>query len=111
MGGEMRKQAGAGEGLGMIIVAGWLRVAAVDRDTYLEQCRAVVRAARDTPGCVAFSLSADVLDDERINIFEQWESVGALERFRDAGPDDGLSSMILQARVWQHEVATSVDLA
>lgn len=94
----------------MIIVAGWLRVAAEHRDTYLDQCRLVVEEARAAPGCVDFSLTADLLDDERINVFEQWESEDALERFRGAGSDDEQQSMIVAARVSQHEVATSTDL-
>jgi quinol monooxygenase YgiN len=94
----------------MIIVAGWLRVAAEHRDAYLESCRAVVEAARATPGCVEFSVSADLLDAERVNVFEQWESTDAVERFRGSGPSDDQQAMILGAHVVQHEIASSTDL-
>jgi quinol monooxygenase YgiN len=94
----------------MIVVAGWLRVAAEHRDTYLEGCRAVVEAARATPGCVDFSLSPDLIDLERINVFEQWESTDAVERFRGSGPSDDQQSMIVGARVVQHEIAASTNL-
>jgi quinol monooxygenase YgiN len=58
----------------MIIVAGWLRVTPEDRGHYLEMCREVIRAARSAAGCIDFHLSADALDEGRINIFEQWKS-------------------------------------
>ena len=66
----------------MIVVSGWLRVEPSDRDAYLAGSRAVIETARTTPGCVDFSLSADLVDADRINIFEQWDSVEAVERFR-----------------------------
>lgn len=94
----------------MIVVAGWLRVAADHRDTYLEACRAVVEAARATPGCVDFSLSPDLLDLERINVFEQWETTQAAEPFRGSGPSGDQQSMILGAHVVQHQIAASHNL-
>jgi quinol monooxygenase YgiN len=94
----------------VIIVAGWIRVAAEDRDAYLESCREVVEAARAAPGCVDFSLSPDLLDPGRINVFEQWESTEAVERFRGSGPSDDQQAVIVGAHVAQHEIAASTDL-
>jgi quinol monooxygenase YgiN len=94
----------------MIIVAGWLRVAAEDRDAYLQSCGAVVEAARVAPGCVDFSLSPDLLDLERINVFEQWASTEAVERFRGSGPSAEQQAMIVAAHVVQHEIAASINL-
>jgi quinol monooxygenase YgiN len=94
----------------MIVVAGWVRVGAEHRDVYLESCRAVVEAARATPGCVDFSLSPDLLDPGRINVFEQWDSAEAVERFRGSGPSDDQQAMIVDAHVVQHEIATSTEL-
>lgn len=94
----------------MIIVSGWLRTAATDRDGYIENCRAVVAAARATPGCVDFSISPDLLDLGRINIFEQWESIDALDTFRGSGPSDDQQTMIVDARVFQHELSSSISL-
>jgi quinol monooxygenase YgiN len=94
----------------MIIVSGWLRVAAANRTTYLQTCRDVILAARAADGCVDFHLSADPLDDERINVFEQWESVDAVERFRGSGPSDDQQAMIIGAQVDQHEIANTISL-
>ena len=94
----------------MVIVTGWLRVAAGDRARYLDTCRPVVELARSTPGCLDFSLSADLLDDERINILEMWDSVAAVEAFRGDGTSDDQQEMIIDAHVEQHEVASTVGL-
>lgn len=94
----------------MVIVTGWLRVVAEDRDRYLETCRTVVELARVTPGCLDFSISADLVDEERINIVEQWESLAAVEAFRGDGPPDEHQELIIDAHVEQHEVASTIGL-
>ena len=94
----------------MIIVAGFLKVAPDQRETYLHGCIDVARAARDAKGCIDFHLSADPIELDRINIFEQWDSVEAVEAFRGDGPSDGQESMILGANVVQYEIASSTSL-
>ena len=94
----------------MLIVAGWIRVAPHERAAYLEGCRPVVEAARTAPGCIDFSISADLVDDGRIDVFEQWESVDAVEAFRGSGPSDEQQAAVLDARVVQHSVTASTSL-
>ncbi len=95
----------------MIIVSGWLRVATESRDDYLGECRAVVEAARVAPGCMDFCLSPDLIDPDRINIFEQWETIDAVERFRGSGSSDDQQTAIVGSEVFQHEIASSVSLS
>jgi len=94
----------------MIIVSGWLKTAADRRQSYLSACRPVIQAARAAPGCVDFHLAADPLDEERINVFEQWEDVESVERFRQSGPDAEMVEVIVSATVHQHEIASTVSL-
>lgn len=94
----------------MIIVSGWLRVDEQQRQEYLDGCLPVIEAARRTPGCLDFSLTADPLEHDRINIFEQWEDVESVERFRSSGPSDEQQAVILDARVHQHDIASTVSL-
>jgi quinol monooxygenase YgiN len=93
-----------------IIVSGWLRVADAERDRYLAGCREVINAARSSDGCIDFHLSADPIEPDRINVFEQWESVGAVEAFRGSGPSDEQTASLRDASVWQHEIASSSKL-
>jgi quinol monooxygenase YgiN len=87
-----------------------MRVAPENRAPYLETCREVIAEARSAEGCIDFHLSADALDVERINIFEQWESADAVETFRGSGPSDDQQTMILDAHVEQHEIASTSSL-
>ena len=94
----------------MIIVSGFLTVDPGQRTDYLDSCDEVIRAARSAPGCLGFHLSADPIEADRINIFEQWESVESVEAFRGSGPSDDQQSVITGANVMQHEIASSISL-
>ncbi len=94
----------------MMIIAGWIRVDEQQRQEYLDACRPVIEAARRAPGCLDFSLTADPLEDDRINIFEQWTDVESVERFRSSGPSDEQQAVIIEAQVHQHDIASTVSL-
>jgi quinol monooxygenase YgiN len=89
----------------MVIVAGHLLVAPEQREEYLAGCVTVVEQARTAPGCLDFSLSADLLDAGRINILERWESQADVEAFRGAGTGDEQAAHILGASVAEYDVA------
>jgi quinol monooxygenase YgiN len=93
-----------------IIVAGHLIVDAAARAAYLRGCTDVMALARQSPGCLDFSLTADPLDPRRINVYEQWDSVEAVEAFRGSGPSEEQATAILDADIFQHTVATSTRL-
>jgi hypothetical protein len=88
----------------MIIVAGYIHVAAKDRKAFLEGSVEAVRLARQEPDCLDFSVSADHLDDERVNVYERWESRSALMSCRGEGPTDVLNALIVGAEVGEFEV-------
>lgn len=87
-----------------IIVAGQIEVQPGQRQRFLESSEMAMRLARETTGCEDFVVAADPLDEHRVNVFEMWRSRKALHDFRDAGPDDGLTSLIVRARVREYEV-------
>lgn len=89
----------------MIIVAGHLVVAPEERDPYLAGCVSVVEQARDAPGCLDFSICADLVDPGRINVYERWGSREAVEVFRSGGPSGEQSAQILSAQVMEYDVA------
>ena len=57
-----------------------------------------------------FSLSADLLEPGRGNIFERWESVAAVEAFRGSGSTDEQSATILAASVAEYDVGDERSL-
>jgi quinol monooxygenase YgiN len=94
----------------MIIVAGPIHLKPAERDGYLDGCRKVIDAARVAAGCLDFHLAADPVDPGRINVFERWESVEAVEAFRGSGPSDEQGAAILGAAVVQYEIAAATPL-
>jgi len=88
----------------VVIVAGHLVVDPRQRDDYLAECVEVMRQARRAPGCLDFSLAADLLEPGRINIFERWESRAAVEAFRGSGPSDEQGAAIVSAAVAEYDV-------
>jgi len=87
-----------------IIVAGQIDVRPGQRQRFLDGSQLAMRLARETTGCEDFVVAADPIDEHRVNVFEVWRSRKALHAFRDAGPDDGLTSLIVRARVHEYEV-------
>jgi quinol monooxygenase YgiN len=88
----------------MVIVAGHLVVAPEHRESYLAGCRSIVEKARRTAGCLDFAITADLLDEGRINVFERWESQESVEAFRGSGPSDEQLATLLSASVAEYDV-------
>jgi quinol monooxygenase YgiN len=92
----------------VIIVAGYLRV--TDRDRYLANCREVVELARGTAGCSDFSLGADLVEPDRVNVYERWSSRTALEQFRGTGTEGDLDALIQGAEVSEFDYTNETRL-
>ncbi|WP_233521353.1 putative quinol monooxygenase [Streptomyces triticagri] len=61
--------------------------------------------ARAADGCLDFALSADLLDPDRINVYERWESDETLARFRGAGPTGDQAAKIRDAEVSKYRIS------
>lgn len=93
----------------MLIVAGHITVDPAERDKYVADCGVVVELARAAPGCLDFSICADTVDPDRINIYERWETEEELMAFRGSGPDGGQLAAIRSADVKRYGIATVGD--
>jgi len=91
----------------MLIVSGKIYVRPGARHEFLASSLEAVVQARRTRGCRDFVVSADPLEPDRVNVYEEWESEDALMKFRGEGPGEDLSSMIARADVARHVVASS----
>ena len=58
----------------------------------MPSCKHVVEQARRAPGCLDYSMAADLIDPGRIDIFERWESQAVIEAFRGDGLSDEQSA-------------------
>lgn len=88
-----------------VVVGGNLRIAVGKRDEFIQRSLDAIEQARADGNCVDFSVSADPLDPDRVNIFEAWISTEALNQFRGKGPDKGLSELIESADVAEYTVS------
>ena len=91
----------------MIIVSGKIYVRSGARHEFLAASLDAVGQARRSRGCRDFVVSADPIEPDRVNVYEEWESEEALLTFRGAGPGEDLSSSIVRADVARHVVASS----
>ncbi|MDA2814874.1 antibiotic biosynthesis monooxygenase [Nocardiopsis sp. RSe5-2] len=89
----------------MLIIAGHITVDPEDREDYLRGCADIVEQARKAEGCLDFSLSADLVDPERIDIYERWESDAHLATFRAEGVFEDQASRIHSASVYKYRVS------
>ena len=91
-----------------IIVSGWLQVDPARREAYLESRVPILAHARGARGCLDFSLSADLLDAGRINVYERWRSHEDLLAYRAGdGPQLDDSIPVVAADVELHHVSAS----
>jgi quinol monooxygenase YgiN len=89
----------------VIIISGWISVDPSIRDDYLQGCASVVEQARASSSCLDFSLGADLIEADRINVYERWESAESLDAFRDSGPSDDQTAMIRDAEVARYQIS------
>jgi len=91
----------------MIIVAGKIYVRSGARHEFLTSSFEAVVQARKASGCRDFVVSADPLENDRVNVYEEWESEAALLAFRGSGPASDLTAVIVRFDVSRHVVASS----
>ena len=91
----------------MIIVSGRMTIRPGERSAFLAVSRHATEAARRTAGCRDFIVAADPLEDDRVNVYKEWESADALLAFRGGGPDTGTADLIVDAHVRRHAISSS----
>lgn len=89
-----------------IIVAGKLTLKSGKRDEFIKQSLEAILQARRLEACEGFSVSADPIDENRVNVFEKWTSRAALEAFRNSGPDNDSFTLVECFNVKEYEINT-----
>lgn len=91
----------------MLIIAGKLYVNPSERDTFVEGHRDVVERSRKQPGCLDLAVSADPLEENRVNMYELWESEELLDAWRAVAGPPSVSVEILGGDVQKHQISSS----
>ena len=89
----------------MVIVAGHITVDPAQRESYLAGCVSVVENARRADGCLDFSVTVDLLDPGRVNLFERWESLAAVKAFRRSAPRNRQGAATRSVSVGEYDIA------
>jgi quinol monooxygenase YgiN len=91
-----------------IIVSVQLHVDAAERAAFLAARVPILAHARQAPGCLDFSLSADPVDLGRINVYERWSSHDDLLTYRAGdGPEREDRIAVTAADVELHHISAS----
>lgn len=89
-----------------LIPIGILLVDPDERDAYLAARVPVLAHARKASGCQDFSLTADLLDAGRINVYERWHSREDLLAYRSGeGPEPEHTIAVIAADVELHHIS------
>jgi quinol monooxygenase YgiN len=56
----------------MLIVAGTFTVAPEERDEFLAAKLGSITATRQEAGCLAYAMTADPVEDDKVLLFERW---------------------------------------
>lgn len=63
----------------MLVIAGHVRIEPANREAAVTAARDMMEATRREPGCISYTMSADLADQGAFHIFEEWESQAALD--------------------------------
>jgi quinol monooxygenase YgiN len=63
----------------MLVIGGWLKLAAGEFDKVKDQAGATVAATNQEDGCLHYSYARDIDDPDLIHIFERWRDQAALD--------------------------------
>lgn len=89
----------------MVIVAGHVTVEPQQRKAYLASCVPVVEQGRAAAGCLDLTVTADLVDPGRVNVYERCKSQAALEANRRVAPGTGQYAEILSVSVAEYDIA------
>lgn len=89
-----------------IIVAGKLILKPGKRKEFIEHSIEAICQARKLDACDDFSVSEDPIDENRVNIFEKWQSRKSLEEFRNTGPENQSFLLVESFDVKEYEIDT-----
>jgi quinol monooxygenase YgiN len=91
----------------MIIISGKEYVAAEQRAAYLARWEDFIRRARTAPGCLDFFISADPIEENRVNMFELWASKEELDDYRSRAEPPTITTEVWGEDVKKYDISAS----
>ena len=91
----------------MVIIAGKVYVATDQRDAYVTGFQEFIKNERNEPGCLDVVVAADPIEDNRVNLFELWDSQEHMDAFRRIAKSPALTTEILEDHTMKYEISAS----
>lgn len=63
----------------MLIIAGTVKIRLHERNALVEAATHMMQQSQKEPGCLAYTITADLADPAQFHLFEQWENQAALD--------------------------------
>ena len=90
----------------MIIIAGHSRAKnPIERDAAVAAFAAMVERARKQDGCLDLSIGADLVEADRINVFECWRDQQSLNAWRKIARSPKVALRDVQVKLYRTEKA------
>jgi quinol monooxygenase YgiN len=89
----------------VLIIAGYLEVAPSDRASFVEAHADLLARGRQAPGCIDLAISADAVDEGRVNNFELWENQQTLDDWRTIADPPQLAVPFLRREMRMYHVS------
>lgn len=90
----------------MIIIAGHTETRDVsERDAAVAGFAKMVERARQQDGCLDFAISADAVDERRVNLFERWRDEAALKAWRKVARGPRMAPVRVEVSLYRTEKA------
>ena len=89
----------------MIIIAGYTRTEAHKRDAAVAAFADMVGKARKQDGCLDFSISADSVDPDRVNLFECWRDQDSLDAWRKVARGPRSAAREIHVKLYRTDAA------
>lgn len=86
------------------IIVGKLIIKRGRRDEFFELANKTVIAARELDPCLDFSIAPDSINEDRVYVFEKWESAEALRDYRAGSPGEDALELVEAADLNEYEV-------
>jgi quinol monooxygenase YgiN len=98
-----------------IVVTGYLKVVAEDRDAFVKLLQPHVQRTRQKEGCIAYAFASDIPDPSIIRMSEAWRDLKSLETHL---ADDEFQAVltetskfrIVERNVQRYEVSSTTDI-
>jgi quinol monooxygenase YgiN len=98
-----------------VVVAGYIKVASRDRETFVKVLQAHVPRVRSKDGCIGYAFAVDVVDPDVVRMSEAWRDRQSLEAHLADDEFQGVQKQLvhiefIERSVQRYDVSSVTDI-